>query len=79
MFLFSLLILRIINSFKLNTNTITTFFHVKEQFHFILILPPFIYFAVAPTVVSEIHILPSRYLYVSKPILVFIILWTHFP
>jgi hypothetical protein len=34
----------------------------NEQFHFKLFLPPFKYFAVAPTVVSEIHILPSRYL-----------------
>jgi hypothetical protein len=38
-----------------------------------MFLPPFIYFAVAPTVVSEIHMLPSRYFYGSKPILVFII------
>jgi hypothetical protein len=38
-----------------------------------VILSPFIYFAVARTVVNEIHILTSRYLYVSKPMLVFII------
>jgi hypothetical protein len=44
-----------------------------------MILSPFIYFAVARTVVNEIHILTSRYLYVSKPMLVFIISWTHFP
>jgi hypothetical protein len=33
-------------------------------------LPPITYFAVTPTVVSEIHILPSPYLYFSKPMLV---------